>query len=151
MRHIYDREVIEENLERLKPLNYNRFMWWRSHTRKNKLLSNYAPLIQRIKNGDYDRSIYFWQAQLATLNYNEAYQANIATGQGDDKLSLMAERCKRLWEDFEKDEAKLLIEIRKEFCKLFRISIKAYERIMDRFDGTLEDLYYYCEKKYKND
>ena len=63
----------------------------------------------------------------------------------------MAARCKRLWEDFDKDEAKLLVEIRKEFCKLFRISIKAYERIMDEFDGTLEDLYYYCEKKYKND
>ena len=39
MRHIYDREVIEENLKRLQPLNYNRFMWWRTHARKNKLLS----------------------------------------------------------------------------------------------------------------
>ena len=35
MRHIYDREVIEENLKRLQPLNYNRFMWWRTHARKN--------------------------------------------------------------------------------------------------------------------
>ena len=149
MRHIYERELIEEKLKELQPLSYNRFMWWRSHGRKNKTLSNYAPLIQRIKNGDFNHSIYFWQAQLATLNYNEAYQANIGTGQSDDKLSLMAERCKRLWEDFERDEPKILAEIRKEFCKLFRLSIKTYEKEVGEFDGTLEEFYYYCEKKFK--
>jgi hypothetical protein len=42
-------DVVDENLARYQPLNYNRFMWWRSHTDGIKPLSKRAILKDRIK------------------------------------------------------------------------------------------------------
>ena len=56
MREPYPIEVIEEKLSYLQKLNYNRFFWWRRWTRKGKPLHKYSPLMDKIKNGDYDDS-----------------------------------------------------------------------------------------------
>ena len=64
----HSRDVVEQNLARYQPLNYNRFMWWRSHTDGITPLSKRATLKERITNGDFNESSYFWQAQLALHN-----------------------------------------------------------------------------------
>ena len=64
----HSRDVVEQNLARYQPLNYNRFMWWRSHTDGIIPLSKRATLKERITNGDFNESSYFWQAQLALYN-----------------------------------------------------------------------------------
>ena len=51
-------ELIEEKLSQLQKLNYNQFFWWRRWNRKGKPLHKYSPLIDKIKNGDYDDSPY---------------------------------------------------------------------------------------------
>lgn len=54
-------EVIEEQLSKLQKLNYNQFFWWRRWGRKTQPLHKYSPLIDKIKNGDYNDSPYRWQ------------------------------------------------------------------------------------------
>ena len=58
-------DVVHENLARYQPLNYNRFMWWRSHTDGIKSLSKRATLKDRIVNGDFNESSYFMLVGLA--------------------------------------------------------------------------------------
>jgi hypothetical protein len=42
-------------------------MWWRTHTDKVTPLGKRALLKDRILNGDFEPSSYFWQAQHSTL------------------------------------------------------------------------------------
>ena len=58
-------------------------------------------------------------------------------------------RRKRLWEDFEKDEAEKLKAIEKEFTKTFKISKEEYNSELENFDGTLEEFYIQCKSKFE--
>ena len=51
-----DRKKIRRYLLIRKP--YDRFMWWRSYTPKNKPLTNRHPLRDRIANGDFEQGPY---------------------------------------------------------------------------------------------
>ncbi len=42
-------------------------MWWRTHCDKTEPLSKRVPLRDRIVNGDFDFSSYYWQAQSAAI------------------------------------------------------------------------------------
>jgi hypothetical protein len=42
-------ELVDQELTKLKPLNYNKFMWWRTHAQKGVSLGKRAPLFDRIK------------------------------------------------------------------------------------------------------
>jgi len=57
-------------------------------------------------------------------------------------------RRKRLYEDFEKDEAEKLKQIQKEFILTFRMSKEDYEQEVIEFDGSLEDFYFHCKQKF---
>ena len=61
-------EVVAKEISKLQPLNYNQFMWWRTHTDKIKPLGKRYPLKDRILNGDFEFSSFYWQAQLAAIN-----------------------------------------------------------------------------------
>mgnify|MGYP005990094661 CR=1 FL=1 len=52
------RDVVEANLARYQPLNYNRFRWWRSHTDNITPLGKRANLKDRIVNGDFNEALY---------------------------------------------------------------------------------------------
>ena len=67
---IQSREFIEEKLSHLSPIKYNRFQWWRNYDSKSEL-TKYHPLLQRIRNGDFDFSHYYWQAQNAIIQLND--------------------------------------------------------------------------------
>jgi hypothetical protein len=70
-------EVIEQELSKLQPLNYNKFMWWRTHTQKGAPLGKRAPLKERIINGDFDFSCYYWQAQNAAIQARKKLNLNV--------------------------------------------------------------------------
>ena len=59
----HSRETVMSHIKKLQPLNYNRFMWWRTHTDKVTPLGKRALLKDRILNGDFEPSSYFWQAR----------------------------------------------------------------------------------------
>jgi energy-converting hydrogenase A subunit M len=56
------------------------------------------------------------------------------------------EKYRRLIQDYEKDEAQRLINLRKGFAKYFRISQEEVIELMDNFDGSLEELHNHIEQ-----
>ena len=144
------REQVEKQLSQYQKINYNQFRWWRMYQPKNKPLDNRKPLRERIFNGDFDFSCY--KAQI----YWCEYQLNdILKECGNDyqkyleKSSVMLARRKRLIEDFEKDEAERLHSLATEFTKYFRCNKDQVEEEMLNCSGSLIDLYYIIEEKYK--
>ena len=61
----HSKEVVMSYINKLKPLKYNRFLWWKTHTDGIEPLGKRAPLKDRILNGDFNPSTYYWQAQLS--------------------------------------------------------------------------------------
>jgi hypothetical protein len=144
-----DPKVIQKEIKKLQPLNYNQFMWWRRFASKNKPLPKGATFLQRIQNGEYEFSHYFWQAQLCELEINEKHKEY----KGDIQLLLEKNgvdlaRRKRLWEDFNKTEAELLANLKKGFLREFVMTSQEYEDHITDFDGTTEEFYMYCLKTF---
>jgi hypothetical protein len=144
-----DPKVIQREIKKLQPLNYNQFMWWRRFASKNKPLPKGATFLQRIQNGEYEFSHYFWQAQLCELEINEKHKEY----KGDIQLLLEKNgvdlaRRKRLWEDFNKTEAELLANLKKGFLREFVMTSQEYEDHIIDFDGTTEKFYMYCLKTF---
>ena len=138
-------DLVLEEISKLRPLKYNKFQWWRRFAAPNKPLEDKAALIDKIKNGDLEFSNYFWQALYTELELN-AKREGVRDGmEWIETTQVDRARRKRLWEDFEKDEAKKLEYIKKQFVKTFRMTLEDYENQLSRATGTLEDLYYTCE------
>jgi hypothetical protein len=60
----------------------------------------------------------------------------------------MLARRKRLWEDFEEDEAEILDSLIKQFTVYFRCNKEQVLEEIDKCSGELIDLYYIIEEKY---
>ncbi len=143
---IKNEDLVLEEVSKLRPLKYNKFQWWRRFASPNKPLEDKAVLIDKIKNGDLEFSNYYWQALYTELELN-AKREEVKDGrEWIEATQVGRARRKRLWEDFEKDEAKKLEYLKKQFVKTFKMSVEDYEEQLLKVDGTLEDLYYRCEK-----
>ena len=147
---IHSIQVIEKELSKLQKINYNQFLWWRRWTPKNKPLSKHAFLWDKIINGDYNFSPYFWQIQYCEweieqkqLKYPGEYERFC------DEASLDFQRRKRLREDHEKYEVENLEQLRKDFVTTFRMTEKDYDKEVIEFGSDLKDFYIYCEQKYR--
>lgn len=140
-----DEDVILREINKLRPLKYNKFQWWRKFAPNNRPLDENAPLLDKIKNGDLDFSNYFWQALYTELLLNEKREAARDGMEWITDTVMDRVRRKKLWEDFEKDEAKKLVTIRKAFVKTFNMTHSDYEEQLESIDGTLEELFYQCE------
>ena len=145
---VQSRKFIEEKLSHLNPINYNRFQWWRNYSNKSELTGHH-PLIQRIKNRDFDFSHYYWQAQNAILQWDDNIKNKKDYEELQSKSGLYMEKYRRLIEDFEKDEKKRLLEFKRAVRQVFRIPSEEYDEIFENFVGTLEEFYYFIESRYK--
>lgn len=139
-------------------MGYNPYRWW-TKGRPNKPLNADAPLLLKIRNGDFDYSYMFSEAASQRASAEEAYnQAYKNYGGTDEKnrneAALEAGRMKRIKavkleiEAFKNEELilwKLRMELKKEFEK--DLWDKAMER--QRGKGTLEDLYMWYKKQVK--
>ncbi len=141
------REVVEANLARYQPLNYNRFRWWRSHTDNITPLGKRANLKKRIVNGDFNESTYFWQAQLALHNAKDKVDLNLHDHSDQlDILSVDLARYKRLMEDYEKEETARLEALYEAFTKTFNITREELENELCEWPGELLSYYDYCKE-----
>jgi hypothetical protein len=135
---------------------YDRFMWWRSFTPKNKPLSKSKPLRDRIANGDLDHAPYLFESYLAEYTMNEKYLENITrSGEVDyskwrQETSVDGARKKRLLEDYDKEESKRLDELRLGFMKEFGIDHDTYIKEAENSSKKLLDFYDYMSRKYKH-
>lgn len=129
---------------------YDRFMWWRSYTPKNKPLHKNKPFIEKIKNGDYEVGPYLMEMQLAEHRMNEKYiECDGDYTIWNKETSIDKARIKRLHDDHEKEEARKLEEIRKQFTIVFKMTAEDYDKeVMNTGAKDLEDFYYKMEKKY---
>lgn len=58
-------DEVNTHIKKLKPLKYNQFRWWRTHTDSVNPLGKKADLKDKILNGDFNYCSYYFQAQLS--------------------------------------------------------------------------------------
>lgn len=139
-------------------MGYNPFRWW-TKGRPNKPLKANAPLLLKIRNGDFDYSYMFAEALEMRMTsdkvYAEAYKNYGGTNESNRiQAALEASQMKRvkaikLEFEADKNENVILYTLRKELKKEFEKDLweKAMER--QRGNGTLEDLYMWYKKQVK--
>ena len=139
-------------------MGYNKFRWW-TKGRTNKPLKADAPLLLKIRNGDFDYSYMFSEAKIMKDSAQKAYDDTYNNYGGTDErnrieVSLDAGRMKRLKAiklelEAARDEEMILWKLRKELEKEFGKDLwdKAMEK--QRGKGTLEDLYEWYRKNSK--
>ena len=139
------REFLEEQLSKLIPKRYNQFVWWRRYEVRQPLHDK-APLYDKIINGDYEHSDYYYQAEME--NYLLADKIKDIKYFEDqlEHRSLFGARWKRLIDDYQKDEKEILRKMKKDFKATFNILPDELELIMQDFDGTTLELYDYVKK-----
>jgi hypothetical protein len=151
----WSKQWIETKLKRRffkKP--YDRFMWWRSYTPKNKPLGIKASLIDRIINGDFEAGPFLLEVELVHHTINEKFKALIGNdgevdyGKYSVETSIDRARKKRLLEDHDKDEFRKLDDLRRLFKKEFKMTEEEYQNELTKGSDTLVDFYYKLEKKY---
>ena len=144
------RSRLKKEFSKLQKLNYNQFRWWRMYDTKLKPLDNHKPLRDRIFNGDYDFSHYWYQAAWVEHELNDLeIECKGDSGLFIEKGAVLRARRKRLLEDFEKDEFDKLNSLYNEFPKYFRINKEQVKEEMVNFSGSLIDFYYHIDDKYK--
>jgi hypothetical protein len=139
-------------------MGYNPFIWW-TKGRPNKPLKAEAPLLLKIRNGDFDYSYMFSEAKIVKESAQKAGEDAYKNYGGTDEqnriqASLEAGRMKRIKAiklelEAMTDENRILWKLRKELAREFEKDLweKAMER--QRGKGTLEDLYMWYKKQVK--
>jgi len=146
---VLTRPQLEKELSKLRKLNYNAFRWWRMYDVKSPKLHHRCPLIDRIKNGDFDYSHYKYQVEWCEHEMNDIWDKCRPDMQMFvEKTSLLRSRRKRLTDDFNKDEAEKLEVVIKAFVESFSCTKEQVYEEIDKCSGTLKDLYYIIESKY---
>ena len=130
----HSKEVVTEHINKLQPINYNKFMWWRTHTDKVVPLGKRAPLKDRILNGDFNPSSYFWQAQLSLYMAKEKLDLT-----KHDAVDFA--RYKRLMEDFEKEETSRVVALYDAFTSAFQITKEELETEFLKWPGDILSFY----------
>lgn len=144
------RKRLQKEFSKLQKLNYNQFRWWRMYGAKNKPLNKRQPLRDRILNGDYDFSHYWYQVAWCEHEMDDLYKLyKDDPVQYADQSKMVNARRKRLLEDFDRDEKEKLEELYNEFPKYFRVSKDQVKEEMLNFSGSLIDFYYHMDDKYK--
>ena len=151
----WSRNRIEKRLsENYFKKPYDRFMWWRSYTPKNKPLTNRHSLRDRIANGDFEQGPYLMEIELCLHTMNDKHtEATTVRGEVDHSLwhqncSIDRARKKRLEEDHEKEELRKLTDLRNAFLMEFKMTKDQYDMEVENTSGTTLEFYFEMEEKY---
>ncbi len=140
-------------------MSYNPYRWW-TKGRPNKPLKADAPLLLKIRNGDFNYSYMFSEARIVKEAAKKAGEDAYKNYGGTDEqnriqASLEAGRMKRIKSiklelEAMADENRILWKLRKELTSEFGKDLwdKAMER--QRGKGSLEDLYMWYKKQVKH-
>jgi hypothetical protein len=138
--------TLQERIDQYEKQNYNKFYWWRRFKSRD-MLHKYQPLEAKIKNGDYETSDYHWWILWENELEKKAISEISEPDRQHETRCLFGERRRRLMADFEKDEAKILEAMYKDFKVELRMSQEEVEIEMLDFEGTLAEFYYYIRNK----
>ena len=138
---------VRDKISTFTPSKYNQFYWWRRF-KMRETLHPYKPLYDKIKNGDYDVSDYFYQAQYELELMEEELSKLKNPEEQHERRGLFMERYRRLNEDFAKDEANIMKDLYKEFKVVFGVSEEQLDIYMEDCEGDLLCLYNTVKQDY---
>jgi hypothetical protein len=146
-------EKCNKEFKKLKPLKYNRFMWWRMYSYKTQPLSKPSALVDKILNGDFEPSCYKTQAQWCEHELNREYKECYPDqSKFLERTTTLRNRRKRLIDDFERDETERLENVQREFRRYFGLTQEQLDENIEKCKGKIIDLYYTLkEKQMKNE
>ena len=139
---------LKERIATYSKQNYNKFYWWRRF-QSRQTLHKYRRLNEKIENGDYEVSDYHWWLMWEDEMEKKALSKEPNVDKQHELRCLFGERKRRLSTDYEKDEAKILEAMYKDFRVELRMNQDEVEEEMLQFDGTLSEFYYYIYNKKK--
>ena len=140
-------------------MGYNPFRWYTSGKYRKKPLKSNAPLLLKIRNGDFEYSPFFHEAKDNHELYKKMYNDYINESFIKDEHSLKHEahqhakmkriKAHKLEEKGMEEENTRLFQLKKELEAEFGKCLwdKANER--QRGKGTTEDLYWWYKKQVK--
>ena len=131
---------VRDKISTFTPTKYNQFYWWRRF-KMRETLHPYKPLYDKIKNGDYDVSDYFYQAKYELELMEEKLATIKSTEDKHEQRGLMMERYRRLNEDYAKDEANIMSALIKDFKTTFKVTEEELHSYMEECEGDLMCLY----------
>ena len=129
------------------------FYWWRRF-RTHKNLPYKAPLIDKIRNGDFECSPFFEQAKWELHWMKEEQEEFIKNYHGKDyehdnlytDIEIRArKRYNKLYEDGMKDEFDRIERLVNCLSKYFKIKKDDIKDIMEEFEGTTIELFEYLK------
>ena len=124
---------------------FNKFFWWRRY-QEHKTLSKYCPIVDKIKNGDYDVSPYwkqreweFWFEEQEINKFKSNYTGSHENiGWQERQITkLYWERRKRLLNDAERDELNRWTAFVKDIKSNFGGTEEQIKDMFESFEGTL--------------
>lgn len=138
---------------------YNPFRWYTSGKYRKRPLKSNAPLLLKIKNGDFEYSPFFFEAsdneELYQKMYDEFMNTSAISDINDRKVEahqyarMKRIKAEKLREKADEEEQARLYQLKKELELEFGKDLwdKAHER--QRGKGTTEDLYWWYKKQCK--
>ena len=140
--------TLQDRIATFQKKNYDRWYWWRRF-QPRQTLHKYRRLDERIPNGDFEVSDYYWQLQYENVLEKEATDKEPNPDKKHEIRCMFGERRRRLSKDYEADEAKILDEMYKAFKNELGLNRDQVDNEMLNFDGTLAEFYYYLTNKQK--
>lgn len=139
---------------------YNPFRWYTSGKYRKQPLKSKAPLLLKIKNGDFDYSPFFREADDNEKMYQQMYDTFMETSGISDISDRKVEahqhakmkrvKAHKLKEKGHEEEFARLVQLRKELTSEFGQDL--WEEAMEAKlggKGTVLDLYWWYKKKCK--
>jgi len=139
---------------------YNPFRYFTEGKYRKKPLKSSAPLLLKIKNGDFEYSPYFLEAKDNEKLYNDMFNQYMETSgisnindrkvEAHQYAKMKRIKAHKLLEVGDKEEELRLMQLRKELTNEFGEDL--WEEAMEaklRGKGTTEDLYWWYKKKCK--
>jgi hypothetical protein len=111
-------------------------------------LHPYKPLYDKIKNGDYDVSDYFYQSKYELELMEEKLATIKSADDQHEQRALWMERYRRLNEDYAKDEANIMKTLVKDFKITFKVTEEELYSYMEECEGDLMCLYNIVKQNY---
>ena len=140
-------------------MGYNPFRWYTQGKYRKKPLKSSAPLLLKIRNGDFEYSPFFLEAEDNEKLYDKMYNEYIQNSHSKDEFSIKHEahqhakmkriKAQKLMEKGLEEEQSRLHELKRRLTEEFGKDLweKSLER--QRGKGTTEDLYWWYKKQVK--
>ena len=140
-------------------MGYNPFRWYTSGKYRTKPLKSNAPLLLKIRNGDFEYSPFFLESKDNDKLYDDMYQQFMETSHIKDELNKKTEahqyakmkriKAQKLMEKGLEEEQSRLLELKKELELEFGKDLwnKCLEK--QRGKGRTEDMYWWYKKQVK--